>query len=120
MASALNYIDLSNNEQSPKLTPYPSWEDNFLPNKSNSPIVSPFRVKADDCDRLWVMDVGFDNILGVLKIIKPHTVSIYDLNTDQLIRRFEIPFSHLARKSLLTNIVSILLLYCFHLLPQIN
>lgn len=108
MASALNYIDLSNNEKSPRLTPYPSWEANFLPNKSDSSIVSPFRVKADECDRLWVMDGGFDSLLGPVKIVKPNAIAIYDLRSDQLIRRFEIPSENLIRKSLLTNIVSIL------------
>lgn len=120
MASALNYVDLSSNERSPRLTPYPSWEDNFLPNTSDTTVVSPFRVKVDECDRLWVMDGGFDNLLGTVKIVKPHSILIYDLRSDQLIKRFEIPSSHLIRRSLLTNIVSIALFFKLVWLPSLE
>lgn len=46
-------------EKSPILKPYPSWEDHDLPQQPgvltrNSTIISTFRVRADECDRLWV------------------------------------------------------------------
>lgn len=53
------------------------------------------------------MDAGFDNLLGSIRQVKPNAIVIYDLNTDQLIRRYEIPAAHLERKSLLTNIVGV-------------
>lgn len=88
MASSLNYIKLSD-EKSPVLHPYPSWEDNQLPaeahahedssnygggrtdakaaekvdgilEKNNSTIISTFRIRVDECDRLWVMDSGMN------------------------------------------------------------
>lgn len=67
--------------KSPDLIPYPNWEANKLPidqmstpassgeNTStglidNSTIISTFRVRVDECDRLWVMDCGLIDILG--------------------------------------------------------
>lgn len=46
-------------EKSPILKPYPTWEDHDLPQQPgvltrNSTIISTFRVRADECDRLWV------------------------------------------------------------------
>lgn len=96
VASSLNYIEISD-EKSPVLHPYPSWEANQLPSdanshvenehygggrtdakvaekvdnildKNNSTIISTFRIRVDECDRLWVMDSGKNNEVHADKV----------------------------------------------------
>ena len=135
VASSLNYITISD-EKSPVLHPYPSWEANELPvdkkdkisddsnygggrtdakaaekgenilEKNNSTIISTFRIRVDECDRLWVMDSGLADILGSPKQWAPNSIAIFDLNTDKLIRRFVIPEDQIKSDSFIANIVS--------------
>lgn len=116
MAASLNYVELDTNEKTPKLRPYPSWEANKVPNdkcndekgcplKDNSTIISTFRIQADKCDRLWVLDTGLADILGEGKQVTPNAIVIFDLKTDKLVRRFAIPKGHLKEDSFLANIV---------------
>lgn len=114
VASSLNYIKLDENQtQSPILIPYPSWETNTIESsgprtnvgerigghdsaaqatvsdvalKNNASIISTFRIRVDECDRLWVMDSGLAGILEAQpKQIAPPALVIFDLNTDTLI-----------------------------------
>jgi hypothetical protein len=130
----LNYFTISN-ETSPILHPYPSWEANQLPATDDSAtksdnygggrtdakaaekadnllernkeiIISTFRIRADECDRLWVMDSGLADILGNPKQWAPNSIAIFDLNTDKLIRRFVIPDDQVKDDSFFANIVS--------------
>lgn len=81
VASSLNYVNIESKESSPALMPYPSWEANSLDSDGtvttadttggrtnapkatasdskladNSSIISTFRIRVDECDRLWVM-----------------------------------------------------------------
>lgn len=71
-----------------------------------SSIISPFRVQVDECDRLWVLDTGFDDFLGDYKQVAPNAVVVFDLNTDKLIARYEIPKSQLKEDSFMPNLVS--------------
>lgn len=128
VASSLNYIKMTG-EKSPVLHPYPSWEANNLPQessdesttesnhgdakktvdileKNNQTIISTFRVMADECDRLWVMDSGLADILGSPKQWAPNSIAVFDLNTDKLIRRFIIPADQVKEDSFFANIVS--------------
>lgn len=117
VASSLNYIKIDENkQQSPILTPYPSWDANKIDSDgprevgvvertgghdsaaqatvsnvalaNNASIISTFRIRVDECDRLWVMDSGLADILGEPKQIAPPALVIFDLNTDQLIKRY--------------------------------
>lgn len=59
VASSLGYFEMTD-EKSPVIKPYPSWEDHELPEEGkssgrNTSIISTFRVRADECDRLWVI-----------------------------------------------------------------
>jgi len=55
--STLNYIPLDvSSTQSPKLTPYPNWAYNREGNCDG--LTTTYRVKADSCNRLWVLDSG--------------------------------------------------------------
>lgn len=83
VASSLNYVKVSSAEQNPVLTPYPTWEANSIESDGtgssenvkgradakkaevvdgaladNSSIISTFRIRVDECDRLWVIRSG--------------------------------------------------------------
>ncbi|XP_037820661.1 L-dopachrome tautomerase yellow-f2, partial [Lucilia sericata] len=114
VASTLNYVDLNSNDKSPKLMPYPSWEANKVPKekiedgyklKDNSTIISTFRIHADHCDRLWVLDTGLADILGEGKQVTGNAIVIFDLKTDKLIRRFNIPKEQIKQDSFFANII---------------
>lgn len=98
-------MDLFTEELSPNLNPYPSWETNFLSRKrSESSIVSTFRIKADECDRLWVVDTGYTDILND-KQVYPYSLVIFDLINDKLMRRYYFPEDQIENlKSALTNV----------------
>ncbi|CRK87272.1 CLUMA_CG001074, isoform A [Clunio marinus] len=134
VASSLNYVKLSELERSPVLYPYPCWEAHDLPHdvpstegdanygggrtdakgaekvenileKNNETIVSTFRIRIDECDRLWVMDSGLADILGSPKQLAPNSIAIFDLNTNKLIRRFIIPADQVKEDSFFANII---------------
>lgn len=81
-------------------------------NKSNpQPVaddvaISVFRIRADECDRLWVMDTGVSDIWGDYDVVAPPAIVIYDLKTNQLIRRFVIPDDNIKETTFFANIVS--------------
>lgn len=75
--------------------------------KDNGTIISTFRVRADECDRLWVMDTGLADILGDATSYATPSLAIFDLYTDKLIRRHYFPESLLKEDSFFANVVSI-------------
>jgi len=131
VAASLNYVLLSD-EKSPVYTPYPSWEANTFEGAESSPlaaastggradapkatqastelannatIISTFRVRVDECDRLWVMDTGLADILGSPKQIAPPALVIFDLKTDQLIKRYTFPASDIKADTFFANVI---------------
>lgn len=101
------YFDLlpDNATSSPTLKPYPSWGAH-QPGISGEPseIVSPFRVRADRCGRLWVLDTGVDDILGDTKKVSQTQLLIYDLHNDNLLRRYPFPADQTKEESFFANI----------------
>lgn len=90
--ASLAYLDLNDNTtKSPRLTPFPSWQAHRLSSDDPPEIVSPFRIRADKCGRLWVLDTGVADILGNTTVLRPTTLLVYDLHNDNLLRRF--PFT---------------------------
>lgn len=113
------------------LIPYPSWEANSLESDGftaetttgdrinapkativdggqlvdNSSIISTFRIRVDECDRLWVMDTGLADILGNPKQITQPALVIFDLKINKLIRRYTIPPSHIKDDTFFANVV---------------
>ncbi|KAJ8959015.1 hypothetical protein NQ318_022267, partial [Aromia moschata] len=78
---------------SPVLYPYPNWDSHRMGRDDDPPqIVSPFRIRADRCGRLWVLDTGYVNILedDARPLSRPRLL-IYTLRTDQLLRSYTIP-----------------------------
>jgi hypothetical protein len=91
---------------SPKLIPYPSWAAHTVgPDGKPSEIVSPFRVRADRCGRLWVLDNGkMGNLENTTTVKYPPAIIIYDLSTDNLIRKYVFPADQVKEDSGFANI----------------
>lgn len=117
VAASLTYVNVSD-EITPELRPYPSWEENKLPSdhhgssdegtkylKNNASIISTFRVRADECDRLWVMDTGLADILGDAVQYAPPSLVLFDLYTDKLIRRHYFNSTLLKEDSFFANVI---------------
>ncbi|KAL1130528.1 hypothetical protein AAG570_011774 [Ranatra chinensis] len=98
-------------DSSPQLQPYPSWEwhaDSVAgdPQRSNcSGLVSVFRIRADRCNRLWVLDSGVLDSLVTFTIACPPRLLVFDMATDRLVRSITLPQEVLRRNTLLTNLV---------------
>ncbi|XP_045477226.1 protein yellow [Harmonia axyridis] len=105
VAASLAYVDITDSNKSPKLRPYPNWPAHNIRGSTVPEIVSPFRVKADQCDRLWVLDTGTSDLLGDTKILAQPRISVYNLKNDTLIRQYVIPKDQLKEESFLANIV---------------
>ncbi|XP_060523187.1 uncharacterized protein LOC132700084 [Cylas formicarius] len=70
----------------PIIKPYPSWPWHQDSRECRSDrIVSVFRVKIDECDRLWVLDTGK---IGDRQMCKPQILA-FDLKTDEVAHRHE-------------------------------
>lgn len=77
--------------ESPLLNPYPSWDAHRLDNESIPEVVSVFRVWADRCDRLWVLDMGIDDSMNTrVQLVSPALI-VYNLTSDKMIRNYVIP-----------------------------
>ncbi|XP_052131506.1 protein yellow-like isoform X2 [Frankliniella occidentalis] len=94
---------------SPKLKPYPDWSWHRVPragqNDSCQALTSVFRMTADECGRLWVIDSGAVDAIGDIRVVCPPQIVIFDLKTDRLLWRYVIPKSQTKPESLFTNIV---------------
>lgn len=59
-------------------------------------IVSVYRSRVDKCDRLWMVDTGnLEYPSGSIQV-QPPSLWIFDLNTDTLVRRAEIPTANVV------------------------
>lgn len=93
-----------NSTHSPLLKPYPSWEAHNLDSQSPE-LVSPYRIRADRCGRLWVLDTrrmspGDNNqkSFGATQLL------VYDLHNDNLLRRYVFPMEQIKQDSLFINL----------------
>ncbi|KAG5889898.1 hypothetical protein JTB14_008044 [Gonioctena quinquepunctata] len=110
VAATLNYISLNTTSESPDLVPYPDWKTNTLPKEGETPeenlIVSTFRMRVDPCDRLWVLDTGMADSLEKRIQVSQQAILIFDLNTDELLRKYTMKDSDLiGTVSFFANIV---------------
>ncbi|XP_049839989.1 protein yellow-like [Schistocerca gregaria] len=111
--ASLAYVRRDDPADNPKLRPYPewSWHDLSLLEGANASveapvIVSPFRVRADECGRLWVLDTGIADILGgaATRVLRPPALLVFDLNTDTFIRQITFPKEVVKEDSLFANV----------------
>ncbi|KAL0839721.1 hypothetical protein ABMA28_016366 [Loxostege sticticalis] len=102
--ATLNYIPLdAPYNPSPKLTPYPSWQGNELGN-CESGLNTVYRIKADKCDRLWVLDTGTYGYDPNVTNLCPYALNVYDLKTDQRIRRYVFRPEDIVSTTFIANI----------------
>ncbi|CAH1116241.1 unnamed protein product [Phaedon cochleariae] len=105
--STLNYVRLdSSNRYNVPLIPYPNWNINIYPDTSGAGqnFVSVYRVAVDACDRLWFIDTGLVEIPGNATQVRPTTLVIIDLNTDQVIHSYVIPADQLRTATQLASL----------------
>lgn len=87
----------------PVIAPFPSWRWHQNASAcSVDRIVSVFRIKIDECERLWVLDSGF--VSGLLAC--PPQILAFDLATKKLLHRYQIPSSMVAANSTLVTILA--------------
>ncbi|XP_060522816.1 protein yellow-like [Cylas formicarius] len=90
-------------EESPKLVPYPNWD--WHSEKTCDVITSVFRMQADHCGRLWVLDSGTIEVTIDAKQHCPPKLLIFDLRTDELIEKYVFPDEFIKEDGLYSNIV---------------
>ncbi|KAJ8680521.1 hypothetical protein QAD02_016308 [Eretmocerus hayati] len=105
VVASLNYIKINDTRTSPPLIPYPNWNAHQYSSHVLPELISPFRVRADRCNRLWVLDTGLVDILGEPQQQAAPALVVYDLDTDQILRRYSIPEDQRTPDSLFANIV---------------
>jgi hypothetical protein len=93
-------------DKSPQLKPYPSWSAHRMSQDEVPEIISPFRVRADACGRLWVLDTGVENIVAEenATVLAPTRLLIYDLHNDNLLRTFTFPPEQIKAESFFASI----------------
>jgi len=87
--ATLTWVPFPSQSKSPLLNPYPNWELNREGNCNG--LASVFRVMADECNRLWVLDTGLVNSFEMGQQICPPKVMAFDLKTDRVIFNMNIP-----------------------------
>ncbi|XP_052131309.1 protein yellow-like isoform X2 [Frankliniella occidentalis] len=102
--STLNYISLSQSYgDSPRLVPYPDWKTNIEGNCGTG-ITTTYRIKADACDRLWVLDTGTVGIGNTTQNPCPYSILVFDLTTDTLLRRYTLRTQDTNQNTFIANI----------------
>jgi hypothetical protein len=87
--ATLTYIDLEKTPGgSPALIPYPSLANNVAGDCENG-LSTVYRIKADKCGRLWVLDTGTVGIGNTTENLCPYAMNVFDLATNTRIRRYE-------------------------------
>ncbi|XP_067622900.1 protein yellow [Eurosta solidaginis] len=102
--ASLAYFDLNDKTtKSPLLTPFPNWEAHSL-SEADPELVSPFRIRADRCGRLWVLDSRIAGVLENTTIFGPAQLLVYDVHNDNLLRRYRFPSNHMKQGSFFANL----------------
>ncbi|VVC93939.1 unnamed protein product [Leptidea sinapis] len=95
--------ETNNSTTSPKLIPYPNWAAHDTSN-GKPLIVSPFRIRADKCNRLWVLDNGKIGNLENNTTKYPPALLVFDLETDTILRNYVLPEEQVKEDSGFANI----------------
>nr|Q9GP81.1 RecName: Full=Protein yellow; Flags: Precursor [Drosophila guanche]CAC16215.1 Yellow protein [Drosophila guanche] len=102
--ATLTYINMDHSVTgSPELIPYPDWRANTAGDCSNS-ITTAYRIKVDECGRLWVLDTGTVGIGNTTTNPCPYAINIFDLTTNTRIRRYELPAADTNPNTFIANI----------------
>ncbi|CAB3224154.1 unnamed protein product [Arctia plantaginis] len=105
--ATLATVSRAGGETSPLLKPYPDWSFHrlFSNSKNCSGLTSVFRLSADTCGRLWVLDSGQIDSQDDPKQLCPPSIVVFDLTTDKLIARYPIPDKYVLESSLFANLI---------------
>ena len=68
-------------------------------------LTSVFRVQADPCGRLWVLDSGQIDSQDNPKQLCPPSIVVFDLQSDTMIARYTIPKKYVLEDSLFANLM---------------
>ncbi|XP_014367556.2 protein yellow-like isoform X1 [Papilio machaon] len=92
---------------SPALKPYPDWNYHraFSDDVNCFGLTSVFRVSADQCGKLWVLDSGQIDSQDSPKQICPPSVVVFNMQTDSMIAKYPIPEEYVLQDSLFSNII---------------
>ncbi|XP_018333453.1 protein yellow-like [Agrilus planipennis] len=102
--STLNYVPLhQDGPLSPLLIPYPSWQHNEAGNCEEG-LTTVYRIKADECDRLWVLDTGTFGIDTSTTNPCPYALNVFDLHTNLRLRRYELRKDDIKADTFIANI----------------
>ncbi|XP_055546266.1 protein yellow-like [Wyeomyia smithii] len=102
--STMNYIDMNQTPSgSPALIPYPDWASNAAGDCANG-LNTVYRIKADKCDRLWLLDTGTVGIGNTTQQLCPYALNIFDLKTNRRIRRYELRAEDTNPNTFIANI----------------
>ncbi|KAL1494118.1 hypothetical protein ABEB36_009767 [Hypothenemus hampei] len=84
----------------PVIQPYPDWQWHRHPQRClKNRIISVFRIKIDECNRLWIVDTGK---IGD-KYLCPPQILAFDLNTNRLMHQYEFPVEVVSLQHLLVT-----------------
>lgn len=64
-------------------------------------------MQVDACNRLWVLDVGVNDISSTYNVLSAPALLIYDLPTNKLIKRYQLPAGTLKDLSFFVSVVCI-------------
>ncbi|CAG9838937.1 unnamed protein product [Diabrotica balteata] len=101
--ATLNYVPLNSPVKNPRLIPYPDFPSNELGNCEKG-LSTVYRIKADECDRLWVLDTGTFGIGNTTQNPCPYAINIFDLKTNRRIRRYEFRPEDINSNTFIANI----------------
>ncbi|XP_023305007.2 protein yellow [Lucilia cuprina] len=102
--ATLTYINMDHSVTgSPALIPYPDWRSNTAGDCANS-ITTAYRIQADECGRLWVLDTGTVGIGNTTTNPCPYAVNVFDLQTNTRIRRYELRADDTNANTFIANI----------------
>lgn len=77
---------------SPILQAYPDWSFHAAGRRAYNctelGLVSVYRMRIDSCNRLWALDAGVSRSLEDFEVTCPPKILVFDLNTDQVVRRY--------------------------------
>ncbi|XP_043267831.1 protein yellow-like [Venturia canescens] len=102
--ATLNYISLDTNRGgSPKLTPYPNWRQNVA-GACGTGLTNVYRMHADKCNRLWILDTGTIGIGNTTVQACPYTLNVFDLTTDKILRQYQLRPEDIKSSTFIANI----------------
>lgn len=88
---------------SPPLIPYPNLASNEIGNCENG-LTTVYRMKADQCDRLWILDTGTFGIGNTTTNPCPYAINVFDLPSNRRIRRYELRKEDINANTFIANI----------------